>query len=189
MKTFNTMRRLLCLFALLALLTPRLFGQSIATFRPGDVFDMRLSGMPAEYAAEFALQFTVGQDGTVNVPLIGEIKALGLTSTQLERTMQNRFMGAKIFTTPTVIINQSQGARIVSVSGGVKVAQRLQWTPDMTLTTAIGNCQGFNDFARQTGIKLIRESKVFGVYNFKDVSSDPAKDPKLLPGDQVVVRE
>ena len=78
------MRRLSTLLVvLLALLAPRVFGQQIATLRTGDMFDMRLSGMPAESAAEFSLQFTVGQDGTVNVPLIGEMKAVGLTATQL----------------------------------------------------------------------------------------------------------
>src|SRR5204862_5211919 len=124
------MRRLFYLVALFALLTPRLFGESFATLRTGDMFDMRLSGMPTEYAQEFSLQYTVGQDGTVNVPLIGEIKAAGLTATQLERTMQNRFMAEKIFTRPTVIIMVATGARYVSVSGGVKAPQRLPWTTD-----------------------------------------------------------
>src|SRR5688572_12165054 len=109
------MRRTICIAALLALLIPRLFAQTVATLRTGDVFDMRLSGMPPEYAAEYALQYTVGQDGTVNVPGIGEIKAAGLTATQLERTIQNRLMGEKIFKQPTVIINIASVARYVSV--------------------------------------------------------------------------
>ena len=75
----------------------RLCAQAVATLRTGDVFEMRLSGMPQEYAAEFSLQFTVGQDGTVNVPLIGEVKAAGLTSTQLERTIQNTVGGRENF--------------------------------------------------------------------------------------------
>ncbi len=183
------MRRFLTLIALLAILTPRLFGEAFATLRTGDMFDMRLSGMPSEYAAEFSLQFTVGQDGTVNVPLIGEIKAAGLTATQLERTMQNRFMAEKIFTRPTVIINIAAVARYVSISGGVKAPQRLQWNPDLTLSSAVGNCGGFGDFSSGKGIRIIREAKVFGLFNFKEIQKDPAKDPRLLPGDQVVVPE
>ncbi len=181
------MRRILCLAFILALLTPRLFSQAIATLRTGDVFDMRLSGMPAEFAQEFALQYTVGQDGTVNVPLVGEIKAAGLTGTQLERTIQNRLMGEKIFKQPTVIINIAPVARIVSVSGGVRQPQRLQWSPDLTLTSAIGNAGGLDEFSNGKGIRIIRESKVIGPFNWRDLERDPGLDPKLLPGDQVTV--
>jgi len=182
------MRRILYLIVLLAVLTPRLFGQA-ATLRSGDILDMRLGGMPAEYAAEFSLQYTVGPDGTINVPSIGEIKASGLTATQLERTIQNRFMAEKIFTRPTVIISIATVARYVSVSGGVRAPQRLQWTPDLTLSSAIGNCGGTGDFSNGKNIRIIREAKVFGAFNLKDLQKDPAKDPKLLPGDQVFVPE
>jgi polysaccharide export outer membrane protein len=182
------MRRISLLIAVLALLAPRVFGE-VALLRTGDMFDMRLSGMPAEYATEFALQFTVGPDGTINVPLIGEIKASGLTSTQLERTIQNRFMAEKIFTHPTVIINIAPVARFVSVSGGVRAPQRLPWNTDLTLTSAIGNCGGFGDFGGGNKIRIIRESKVFGIFNIRDIQKDFSKDPKLLPGDQVVVPE
>ena len=186
------MRRPVSFLVALSLLSlsPWVFGEgSFATLRTGDIFDMRLSGMPAEYAQEFALQYTVGQDGTVNVPLIGEIKANGLTSTQLERTIQNRFMGEKIFTHPTVIINVAPVARTVSVSGGVRAPQRLQWTADLTLASAIGNCGGMGDFGNGKNIRIIREAKVFGTYNLKEIQKDPSKDQKLLPGDQVYVPE
>jgi polysaccharide export outer membrane protein len=183
------MRRIFCLVVLLALLAPRLFGQAIATLRTGDMLDMRLGGMPADYAAEFALQYTVGQDGTINVPMIGEIKAAGMTSTQLERTIQNRLMAEKIFTRPTVIISIANVARYVSVSGGVRAPQRLPWNTDLTLSSAIGNCGGLGDFSNGKGIRIIREAKVFGLFNLKEIQKDPAKDPKLLPGDQVVVPE
>jgi polysaccharide export outer membrane protein len=183
------MRRILSLAALLCFLVPSVYAETVAMLRTGDVFDMRLSGMPAEYAAEFSLQYTVGQDGTVNVPYIGEIKAAGLTSTQLERTMQNRFMAEKIFTRPTVIINIAQVARFVSVSGGVRAPQRLPWNADLSLSSAIGNCGGLGDFGNAKKIQIIREAKVFGVFSLRDIQKDPSKDAKLLPGDQVVVPE
>jgi polysaccharide export outer membrane protein len=183
------MRCFLCFIGFLALLAPRLHAQAIATLRPGDVFEVRLSGMPQEYASEFSLQYTVGQDGTINVPLIGEVKAVGLTSTQLERSIQTRLVAEKIFTQPTVIINIASVARYVSVSGGVRAPQRLQWTTDLTLSSAIGNCQGISDFGSDKGIQIIRGSKIAGTYNLKEIRKDPAKDPQLLPGDQVLVRE
>ncbi len=181
-----------CTFALLFVLlcaASRLQSQTVATLRPADVFDMRLSGMPQEYAADFTLQYTVSQDGTVNMPLIGEIKAAGLTAAQLERVVQTKLVSDKIFTHPTVLVSIAQGARFVSVSGGIRAPQRLSWSADLTLGSAIGNCGGLGDFGNPKGIRIIREGKVAGTFDLRDVQKDPAKDPKLLPGDQVLVRE
>ena len=46
-----------------------------------------------------------------------------------------------------------------------------------------------SDFGDEKGIRIIREGKIAGTYNLKDIRKDPAKDPKLLPGDQVIVPE
>ena len=184
------MRRYLVLFvALLICAAPRLHAQVIALLRPGDIFEMRLSGMPGEFAADFALQYTVSQDGIVNVPLIGEVKAAGSTPTQLERDIQTKLVAEKIFTHPTVLINVAQATRYVSISGGVRQPQRLAWSSDLTLASAIGNCGGLSDFGSPKGIRIIREGKVFGTFNLTELQKDPSKDPKLLPGDQVLVRE
>jgi polysaccharide export outer membrane protein len=164
-------------------------GGSIATLRTGDIFDMRLSGMPAEFAGDFNLQYTIGQEGTVSVPLIGELRAAGLTPTQLERSVESKLVGGKIFTHPTVLIAVAQATRYVSISGGVRQPQRLSWSTDLTLSSAIGNCQGLSDFGSGKGIRIIREGKIFGAFNLPELQKDPSKDPKLLPGDQVVVRE
>jgi hypothetical protein len=88
-----------------------------------------------------------------------------------------------------VLVNVSQATRYVSISGGVRSPQRLSWSSDLTLSSAIGNCQGLSDFGSPKGIRIIREGKVAGTFNLKDIQKDPAVDPKLLPGDQVVVRE
>ena len=75
----------------------------------------------------------------------------------------------------------------VEVSGDVRMPQRLDWSPDLTLTAAIGNCSGAGPFSRGRGIRLLRDGKVIGVYNLTELQRDPSKDPTLLPGDQVIV--
>lgn len=162
---------------------------TIAFMRPGDIFEMNLSGMPAEFAGDFKLQYTIGQEGTVNVPLIGEVKAVGLTATQFERSVEAKLISEKIFTHPTVLISIAQTTRYVSISGGVRQPQRLSWSSDLTLSSAIGNCAGLSDFGSPKGIRIIREGKIFGAFNLTELQKDPSKDPKLLPGDQVLVRE
>ena len=115
---------------------------------------MRLSGMPQDLAAEFAIPYTVGQDGTVNIPLIGEMKVSGLTANQVEREIQAKLISEKIFTHPTVVINIGGAVRFVSVGGGVRAPQRLQWSQDLTLHTAIDNVGGLDDFGNPKGVKF-----------------------------------
>jgi len=161
-----------------------------ATIRAGDTFDMRLTGVPIDVIQDIAnLQYTVGPDGIVNIPLIGKMKVSGMNSTQVEDMIQAKYIAEKIFTRPTVIISVGQVARFVSISGAVRSPQRLPWTADITLASAIGNCQGLGDFAKPKGITVIRDGKVFGTYNYKEITKNPASDPKLLPGDQVNVPE
>ena len=160
-----------------------------ATLRPGDTFDMRLTGVPADVIQDIAnIQFTIGPDGTVNIPLIGKTRASGLNPTQLEDAIQAKFIADKIFTKPTVIINVARNERFVSISGGVRGPGRQPWAPDMTLGSAIGNAAGISDFGDHKGIKVIREGKIQGLYNLKEIEKEPAKDVKLLPGDQVIVK-
>ncbi|HSI12046.1 MAG TPA: polysaccharide biosynthesis/export family protein [Chthoniobacter sp.] len=166
-----------------------LHAQTGAQLRAGDVFDLRLSGVPQEYAADFALQYAIDEEGSVHVPLIGEMKAAGLRPAQLERAMEDRLTAAHIFTRPVVLINVSPTSRHISVSGGVRSPQRLQWSSDVTLSSAIGECGGFTDFAQGSKIRLVRDGKIAGVYRLKDLQRDPARDPKLSPGDQVIVPE
>ena len=183
------MRRISILFFVLLLGAAVRLHAQLATLRTGDVFEVRLSGMPQEFASDFNLQYTVSSEGTINVPLIGEFKVAGLSPSELERNIQNKLIQDKIFTHPTVLISVAQATRFVSISGGVRQPQRLQWTSDLTLSSAIGNCAGLSDFGSPKGIRIIREGKIAGVFDLRLLQKDPSKDPKLLPGDQVLVRE
>ena len=60
---------------------------------------------PLEDAQMYALTFTIGGDGFVNVPLAGQIKAAGYTQSQLEKSIERKLVEEKIFTHPTATIN------------------------------------------------------------------------------------
>jgi len=160
---------------------------SAVVIRSGDVFDMRLGGVPPDIASEYALQYSVGSEGTVNVPLVGEIKVSGLTPSEVERRVQAKMIADKIFTHPSVMIVVSPAARFVSVGGGVKMPQRMQWSADLTLSTSISGAGGLDDYGKEKGIRLIRDGKVVERYDLHLLQKDPSRDPKLLPGDQVYV--
>lgn len=160
------------------------FGQLAVTLRSGDIFELGLRGVPVEFANEFTVIYTVGSDGTVNIPLVGDFKAEGLTTTQLQRAIEARMMSEKIFTKPTVIISVQNAQRAVFVGGNVRSPTRVQWSNDMTLISAINSAAGPTEFAGDK-VRLVRGGRV-EVFSRKKLR-DPALDPKVLPGDQVDV--
>lgn len=182
--------RFLPIFTLGLFAAVNVFAQStVATLRPGDTFDMKLGGVPVELAQEFNTPtFTVSQDGTVNVPLIREIRVVGLTPTQVEKVIQSKLVAEKFFTNPSVNINTAPNSRFVIIGGGVRAPQRLVWSPDLTLRSAIDLAGGTSDFGTMRGLKLIRDGKV-QIYDGRKFEGDPSLDPKLLPGDQIVVKQ
>lgn len=179
-------RFLLILLALGALTPCRSHAQAL--MRNGEVFELRLSGMPSEYANEFPPQYTIGDSGEVRIPFIGEMKAAGTSPTQLARAIERKLMADKIFTSPTAVITLRPESRLVSIGGAVRSPQALQWTNDLTLSNAIIRAGGDNGFPRLDKIKLTRDGKVT-FFNLKRADKDPAQNPKLLPGDEVIVPE
>jgi protein involved in polysaccharide export with SLBB domain len=181
------MRYLLLAILSLALLLPR-HSHAQAVLRNGDIFELTLSGMPVEYAQEFHLSLTVGDDGEVRIPLIGGIKASGTSTTQVARAIERKLVAEKIFTNPTAVINLQPQSRFVTVGGAVRAPQAVPWNNDMTLSNAITRAGDFSDFANHKKIKVTREGKV-SYYNLKNSEKDPTQNPKLLPADEVTVSE
>ncbi len=178
------------LFLLLLLLGSGPLGAQTAlvTIRPGDTFEMRLGGVPIELAQEFNTSYNVSQEGTVNIPLIGETRVAGLTPPQIEKAIQNRLISDKLFTRPSVNINPTPNSRFVTIGGGVRAPQRLAWSNDLTLRSAVDLAGGLSDWGTLKGIRLIRGGQQT-VYDGRKFDKDPSLDPKLLPGDQIIVAQ
>ena len=122
----------------------------------------------------------------VNMPYINKVHAGGLTPAQLAGAIEGGYRSAKIFTNPTITIVMQPQTRFVNVGGSVRSPTRVPYTEDMTLLVAINASGGFNDFADQKHVRLLRgnEAKVYDVRQFR---RDPGLDPHLQPGDRIEV--
>ena len=176
-------RRILFLLALLSIALPRIHADN--NFRDGDVFEMRLSGPPEEFTREFNLVLTVDA-GSVNLPLIGRIPAVGLSSSQLATVIETRLKQAKIFTIANVNITVGTGTqRTLTVTGAVKIPGRQPWFQELTLMGAIGAAGGFSEW-RKDGVKINRKGDILP-FSIKDITKNPSHDPKVLPFDLIEV--
>ena len=181
MKTMQKLLRIL-LLPLLLISARAAFAQ--ATLRVGDSIEVRLSGVPVEDMSQFSALYTVDDSGGLNLPYIGQVKVAGLPINQAQVLIETKLKTEKIFTHPTVAINQPSGTRFVNISGQVRSPGRIPYTADLKLTTAINAAGGPTDFADMKHIKLTRDNKAT-IYNAKELRKNPEKDPQVLPGDQI----
>ena len=179
------MRYLICLIALLLTLPARLHADEV--FRNGDQFEMRLSGPPEEFTKEFNLMLRVSE-GSVNLPIIGRIPAVNLTSNQLALVIEKRLKDEKIFTIANVNISLNTGGtpqRTIVIGGAVRSPGRQPWFDDLTLTAAISTAGGPSEWIKDK-VKITRGGRV-QTHSYKAIKKGTAPDPKILVGDVIDV--
>ena len=160
------------------------FGQAV--LRVGDPIELRIGGIPNEEQVQVNNIYTVDANGSVNLPYINKLKAEGLTPAQLARSIEEAYRANKIYTNPNITILMQPTSRYVNVGGSVRQPMRVPFTEDMTLLASINAAGGFNDFADQKRVRLLRGNDV-KVYDVRQFRRDPSLDVRLQPGDRVEV--
>ncbi|CAN5522836.1 N/A [soil metagenome] len=171
-------------FALLAAFAPAALADAV--LRAGDPVELRISGVPAEEQAQVNNVYTVDTNGMLNMPYINKVRAEGLAPAQIAAAIENGYKSARIFTNPTITIVMQPQTRFVNIGGAVRAPSRVSFPEDMTLLTAINAAGGFNDFADQKRVRLLRGS-VATLYDVRQFRKEPSLDPKLQPGDKIEV--
>jgi polysaccharide export outer membrane protein len=178
------MRRTLLILGFVSACASGAFAQ--ATLRVGDPIEIKVGGVPNEEQVQVNNTYTVDANGSVNLPYINKVKAAGLTPAQLARSIEEIYRANRIYTNPTITILMQPTSRFVNVGGAVRLPTRVPFTEDITLLAAINAAGGFNDFADQKHVRLLRGNEV-KVYDVRQFRRDPSLDLKLQPGDRVEV--
>jgi len=140
--------------------------------------------------------FDVGPDGMISLPLVGQIKADGMTQADLTRTIRSRLAGTVFECAPEVNIQVLKvNSKRYSMFGGIMKTGEFPLLTDMTVMDAFANCGGFKDFANKKKIYILRKH-ADGVtekipFNYNDVSHGKHMelDIKLQNGDKIFVPE
>ena len=140
---------------------------------------------------DFSLNIVVRPDGMISMPLLGDVKAEGLTPVQLSMVLAEKLR--KYVTDPqvTIIVNQIN-SRMIYIVGEVNRAGTFPMLPNMTMLMALSGAGGFTQFANTKKIYLLRMEngvqKKF-MFNYKEVikGNRPEENILLKPGDTIVV--
>ena len=133
----------------------------------------------------------VRPDGKISLPLLNDVQAAGTTPMQLQTNISEGLR--KFITDPrvTVIITQINSRRVY-VLGEVNRPGPFSMYPDMTVLQALSAAGGFTQFAKLTGIYVLRNEKGRQVtlpFNYKEVVRGQRAQENILlkPGDTIVV--
>ena len=132
----------------------------------------------------------VDSDGLVQLPLIGQVPAAGLTSAQLSRSIETRFAERYLVDPKVTVAVATSSRRRVTVDGAVGTPGVYEMPGRISLIDAVALARGLSPVARSTQVAIVRRvdgKRVGGVFDLGRIRAGMDPDPEVIAGDQVLV--
>jgi polysaccharide export outer membrane protein len=140
--------------------------------------------------ADLSRDYEVDLTGNISVPLIGRVKAVDMTMTQLDERLTT-ILGEKYLQNPDVSIGlKSSSARVITVDGAVQNPGVFPVNRQMTLLQVIAMAKGVNGDANPKRVAIFRQiqgQRMAAAFDLTSIRRGKAEDPKVYSGDIVVV--
>jgi polysaccharide export outer membrane protein len=132
----------------------------------------------------------VGDDGNINFPLVGALKASGKTAKELEIDLA-KHLGAKYLQSPQVtVFVKDYNSQRVTLAGSVKQTGVFPLKGRTTLMQGLAQA-GDVDRDVASGVvvifRTINGTRSAAKFDFEDMQQGKIEDPELLAGDVIVV--
>jgi polysaccharide biosynthesis/export protein len=139
-------------------------------------------------SAELSQTVTIGPDGFVSLPLLGDVHAAGLTAHQLALDLSSRYSNYVVSAQVTVSVVDIR-SRQVFVTGQVGKPGVYPLVTPITVLQLIAQAGGLNTFANRKGIFILRGgNKERLKFNYNNaIHGDAKQNITLQPGDTVIV--
>jgi len=132
----------------------------------------------------------IGADGMIAVPLVGAIRAEGMTTGELAAKIESA-LGHGYVNNPKVAVNIKQyTSHRVTVEGAVKKPGVYPFVPGSRLSAAIALAEGPDEIAKLDQVAVFRpvpEGITVAKFDYRAMQQGTSIDPVLKPGDRVVV--
>lgn len=163
---------------------------AFSQIQAGQSVFIKIMGVPAEEKAKIDETYPVSKKGLVNMPFIGEIRAVGLESDELAKSIQNAYREGGIYDNATiqVISNAIEVQPLeqkVHIAGQVRASGPRPFAKGLTVYQAVQAAGGATEFGAMNRVVLWRKEKQ-QVINFEEAAS---RGIIAEPGDTIEVRE
>lgn len=132
----------------------------------------------------------VDASGDIVFPLAGRVTARGLTPFELSELIAQRLRD-KFIRDPQVSVNLIETvSQVVTVDGQVKEPGLYPVVGPMTLMQAVARAKGTTEYAKLEDVVIFREvneQRYVALYNLAMIRRGSYEDPRIFPGDIVVV--
>lgn len=162
-------------------------GNSGYKIGPQDVLDITVFKAP-----DLSKSVQVAETGTINLPLVGEVRAAGKTAAEVERDLEAK-LGAKYLKSPqvTVFVKEYNSQR-VTVEGAVKKPGVYPIHGRNLLLESIAMAEGLDRETASSSVVVFRTTD--GVrsaprFDIDDIRSGKSEDPQVQQGDIIMVEE
>ncbi len=135
-------------------------------------------------------EFEVDLTGHIAMPLLGNVKAVDLTTAQLDERLTQQ-LGAKYLQSPDVSVGiKSSTRRNVTVDGSVRSPGMYPVNGPMTLVQAIALARGTDDAANPRRVAIFRQidgKRMAAAFDLTSIRRGQMEDPQVYSGDIIVV--
>ncbi len=125
----------------------------------------------------------IKEDGTITLPLIGSVKAVGRTAGDLQNELQKSFR--RFYVSMNVTVTTPD--RYYSVGGEVKTPKRDAYVGGTTVIKAIQSAGDLTEYANRKKVRLTRANGKTYIINYDKALTDPNLDLPVFPGDFIHV--
>lgn len=156
-----TLKSIYCsILALACLVIP-----AMSQIESGTSVQITIMGVPTEEKGKIDAVYPVGQNGTVNMPFIGNIRAAGLQPETLAASIQSAYRSAQIYSNPTIQVIDTRGGltakeQMVHVGGQVRRTGPVNFQRNLTIYQAVQAAGGATEFGSLRRVKLFRDGKI-----------------------------
>lgn len=134
--------------------------------------------------------FEVDLTGHIAFPLIGNVKAVDMTTAELDTALTQR-LGSKYLQSPDVAVGiKSSTRRNVTVDGAVQQPGMFPINGPTTLIQAVAMARGTTDNANPRRVAIFRTiegERMAAAFDLTSIRRGEAEDPAVYSGDIIVV--